>query len=199
MEISKSFDPSPILVFDSYYTDNTSVDILLEEEVPFIGSVRLDRFKELEKLVKLSSNEVVKPGQGISYLNSDNNLLFLYQWDVNQDIGKKFVISNGYVKKTKRRNDPKSLPLYNDYRNHFYYCDRFNRKLHDSCFCHRCGGGNRRGEFGQVHKFCLGILMQNIIAAYKYFRMVPKKEDFFQNYCFLLGKELVGATEGLEN
>jgi hypothetical protein len=192
-----SYAPQPVLVYDSYYTDNTGVKKLLDGRIPFMASFRMDRFKEVKALIEKNKIELAKPGCSMGFTRSDNTLMVMFHWSLNTDIGKKTVMSNCFIEKPKTRNSSTDLPIYTDYKKNFFYCDRYNRNLHDKLYPHKCGGNNKMGEFGHLHKFCMGVTLQNIFVIYEMLNIIPDNEKYFKNHCFSLAKLLVSYALSL--
>jgi hypothetical protein len=53
------------------------------------------------------------------------------------------------------------------------------------------------GEFGHLHKFCMGVTLQNIFVIYEMLNIIPDNEKYFKNHCFSLAKLLVSYALSL--
>ena len=61
-----------------------------------------------------------------------------------------------------RRTAAVNIPVYPYYKFLFNGCDKFNRELHDRKYCHRMGGGGKRGEQGHIHKLFMACIIKNV-------------------------------------
>lgn len=155
----------------------------------FVASVTKERFGALADMVK---GNVSKPGDwsGI-YKPGEIPELFVYHWDANKDIGKKFCLTNAFKKQRKSRSSTNSLiPAYDAYKCMFNVCDRFNRNLHDRTWPHRRGGRGMMGEFGHQHNFFMSCCIQNTINAYLDIEKIDPSTTSFMDLCLELADSL---------
>ena len=62
----------------------------------------------------------------------------------------------------KVRENKDMIPAYDDYKNNFDMCDRFNVGLHGHVWPFKRGGKGISGEYGCQHDFIMGCVLQNI-------------------------------------
>lgn len=185
---------APILVFDSYYTDNEGRKILNENNVKFIGAIVPSRFTNLMDNLAEYGDMVEKPGQTASIFKEETNEIFVHHWDIMSDIGKKYVISNAFDRVPATSANPGVVPVYDQYKNLFNACDKFNRNLHERKYCHRTGGNTRTGDNGQTFKFIMACILQNTFNAYKSTLTDATGDITFRDMCQLLSSFLVGHS-----
>ena len=90
-------DPSAWLVFDSYYTTSKVGDYLINKGQKIIGSVKSDRFVvETAMIHRLHTAD--KLGEWRSIYNSETSEVFIYHYDTQKVVGKKYCISHGLVR-----------------------------------------------------------------------------------------------------
>lgn len=183
--------PPPVLVFDSYYTDAEGRKFLNENNVKFIGSIMTYRFRSLMDNLVEHGSMVEKPGQTSSIFNPQTNEIFVHHWDLNADVGKKYVLSNAMNRVPATRSNADIVPAYDQYKGLFNACDKFNRKFHDRKFCHRSGGGTRMGQNGHTWKFLMACILQNTFSAYKSTHADESFDLSFCDMCEILCKELI--------
>jgi hypothetical protein len=171
-----------MLVCDSYYLDSTGHEKLLEDDVRFAASVTRKRFYNLAQLVEPA---VEKPGQFEVAYNNDTHELFALVWDKNEDIGKKYLLTNAFRFRPGFRPPMKHVrPGYDAYGFMFNKCDIFNRSLHDCTWPHRNGSGGRHGVDHNVHDYFFSCLLRNV------FNVIGNEDMSFQNSCIELSNVL---------
>lgn len=190
---TKKSEP-PVLIFDSYYTDNEGRNYLNQNNVKFIGAVMTSRFRNLMDNLIEHGDMVEKPGQTASIFNSQTNELFVHHWDVLTAVGKKYVISNAFERVPATRANTGIVPAYDQYKGLFNACDKFNRNLHDRKYCHRAGGNVRSGENGHTFKFLMASILQNTLNAFKS-RLPDQSYDLtFAQMCYFLSQEIMAHS-----
>ena len=108
------------------------------------------------------------------------NLLLIHYWDVDQNVMRKFVISNAY-QHIARKPRVGHIPIYDDYNSLFGKCDRFNANLIERTSCHKYGGHNRLGDIGHQHNFFrLGLGLGLCRVFYKMYPMPLKCAMIYQ-------------------
>ena len=112
----------------------------------FIGAVRKDRLP----LTEAMEDKVNCPGEWEWMFNSVENLILVHYWDVDQQIGRKYVLRNAY-QRISRKPKVGSIPVFDDYCSLFSKCDKFNSNLAECTRCHKHRGRNRMGDIGQQH------------------------------------------------
>lgn len=188
-----------ILCFDSYYLDNTSRLLLRDESQPYIASAKSHFFGEIYDRVK---EFVSKPGEykGVWRVVPNENATecFVYAWDKNEDVGKKCVLSNAFIKQDKR-GDEFTVPVYDDYKSMFAMCDKFNRQLHDRKWPHRAGGRDTMADDGTQDAFALASILQNTFNSYRVLNSIDFTDYNFKNYCLELADSLYAYAYSLQN
>jgi len=179
------------LVFDSYYMTAASRTILLERKIPFIGSVRADRFKDfMNHLKDPSVPKVDNPGLTAAIECVSTGELLVNHWDIDTNIGNKFVLSNAFIEGKETRSQKKVIPVYDHYKEMFNGCDMFNRALHDRLFPHTNGGNGVSGEKGHCHKFIMGALLQNVFNLWESSVGKDVETINFEAKCIMLSNAL---------
>lgn len=176
-----------ILIFDSYYTSGASIEALEALGILYIASVKKNIFKELVDKVKHNVN---KTGDWFGVFEPTKQKLFVHMWDPDENIGKKFCLTNAFMRVKNTRSSDYSIPGYDLYRLGFNACDKFNRKLHDRKMNHRYGGGQRLGEKGHDNKFIMAVLLQNTFNAYLIINNIPPNSISFKTLCHTLADSL---------
>lgn len=177
---------STFLVADSYYLDRTGRKHLEELGIQFLCAIQSSRFKQMCDVVK---SEVEKPGEWNVAWNEKKHHSLVFVWDTNQEIGKKFVLSNFFLLEDKKH--PKNaIPLWDHYKICFSLCDRFNRELHDCTWPYRHGGGTRYGDFGAVHDFIFSSILENVNNAFFDIKKIDPTSMTFKELCERLSDEL---------
>lgn len=184
--------PETVLVADSYYLDKTGRALLTDMEIPFICSIKEDRFSQLADMVK---NKVEKPGEWAAVWNDDQEELFVYTWDTNKEVGKKFTLTNAFSKKAKRSRKG-TIPAYDHYKVMFSTCDHFNRGLGDCTWPHRHGGGNAEGDLSCLSDFYFSSILQNVKTAWSVYHTEPSD---FKTLCTQLADELYAHACSLKD
>lgn len=163
---------------------------MLENRIAFIASVNPNRFRSLMDNLIEYGGVIQKPGQTASLYNPRTNELFVHHWDILTAVGKKYVLSNAFLRVPATRSNAGIIPAYDQYKNVFGGCDKFNRNLHDRKLCHRSGGGTRSGEDGYTMKFMMACILQNTFNAYKSIQNDDSFDLSFYNMCMLLSEQL---------
>ena len=130
------------------------------------------------------------PGEWEGMFNSVENLILVHYWDVDQQIGRKYVLSNAY-QRISRKPKVGSIPVYDDYCSLFCKCDNFNSNLAECTWCHKHGGRNRMGDIGQQHNFAMSSVLQNVFNAYEAQSSTPRNRIDFSTHCLLLAHEIM--------
>ena len=130
-----------ILVMDSYYLDSAGRHLLREKGISYIAALKPSRFKEITSILK---PHVTSSGQSAFMYNRIHNEACTYHWSMDNDVGKKFVISNAF-KVTNRKKKRGGIPIYDAYNASFSACDKFNH-MKNRTWPFRCGG--RSSEHG---------------------------------------------------
>ena len=175
-----------ILTFDSYYLCLTGRAQLLEKKIPFVASVTKERFGRLVDKVK---EKVGKPGQFAGIFRPESSETFMYMWDSDKAVGKKFALSNAF-KRSPGKLAKGSVPVYDHYKSMFNACDRYNRMLHDRKWPHKNGGRNIPGDEGHHHNFAMSCILQNTFNAYIEINSINPVEYEFKKYCVILSDKL---------
>jgi hypothetical protein len=89
-----------ILVADSYYLSQDAKDALEAQGIKYCVSVDHTRFKYIDDLVDKS--KVTKPSEWAGIWCEETKNLYVYNHDV--DVGKKYNLSNCFVRKERRNN-----------------------------------------------------------------------------------------------
>jgi hypothetical protein len=175
-----------MLIFDSYYMDNTSKIILEESRVKYLASVNICRFKVIQEFLE---PKVTQKGEWIAIHEPSSGHSIVHYWSPNKDLGKMWVMGNACIR-TWSQAAGTTVPLFTDYGKYFNTCDQFNRSLHDRSWPHKKGGYKRFGAQGAQHNFILTcILMNTFNAQFDINQMV--REDFdFCRLCLELADEL---------
>ena len=126
--LEKYGSPKTCLASDSYYLTQFYVNMMQNRKCPFVSSTQKCRFKEHVDLVK---SDVKKPGDFNAIYNKKDNLFFVFHWDPETAIGKKYCMSNALKYKPSHRQPKYIIPAYDPYKLMFSGCDNFNRAFHD--------------------------------------------------------------------
>ena len=116
------------------------------------------------------------------------NLLLIHYRDVDQNVGRKFVICNAY-QHIARKPKVGHIPIYNDNNSLFGKCDRFSANLTERTWYHKHGGRNKLGDIGHQHNFAMSSILQNVFNAFKMCNDIPRNQLDFSTHCLLLANE----------
>ena len=152
----------PNRAFDSYYMDAEARRYLREERLLYCASAQAARFSAEINLVHENTIDVI--GEHRAIYNEITQELFVYHYDTQKGVGKKYNLSYGLIRSEERlkvREHYGAIPGYDVYKSLFEACDNFNRGLHDKSWPHRRGGRGRAGHFGRSHDFIFACTLQN--------------------------------------
>lgn len=184
-------NPNTIVVFDSYYMTVATVNAFAKEGVMFMGSLKKSNFNDLTAMV---TEKVAQAGDWAGVHCPQSGLTLVHKWDHDANIGKKYVLSNAFVKTRKSRDLAFSVPVYDLYKLSFNACDKYNRLLKDRKWPHRTGGNNRSGECGHHHKFAFASVLQNTFALWESFAENRAYNLSFQTKCLQLADLLYAKS-----
>lgn len=187
----------PILTFDSYYTDGEGRKFLNEKNVKFIGAVNTARFRNLVDQLAEHGAHVDKPGQTASIYNPNSNEIFVHHWDLDHNVGKKYVLSNAFNPVPATRSNAGIVPAYDQYKVMFNGCDKYNRNFNHRKYCHRAGGGGRSGENGHTFKFLMACILQNTFNAFRSAHDDTSLNLTFRQMCHILSRFLIRHSSTL--
>ena len=191
--------PHLILAFDSYYTSNDVRQYLasVRNRLRYVASLNPARFKDLTTIARqnMLSTEmaVTKPGEWYGMFNENTNESFIFCWDEDRGVGKKYCLSNAVNQITRRGTSSAGTQLrgaYDIYKVCFSLCDKYNRALHDRKWPHKHGGRNVAGEWGHQDNYAWSCLLQNVFNLYNDARKVNILDYSFQDYCLTLADNL---------
>jgi hypothetical protein len=192
----KNDNEGAILVNDSYYTTEAGRNWLNEGKIKFISAIATNRFPVLMDALALKGQQVTKPGQTAAIILPNTGELFVHHWDPDVNIDKKHVLSNAFTLAPRtRRAAVANIPVYPYYKFLFNGCDKFNRELHDRKYCHRSGGGTKRGEKGHVHKFYMACIIKNVHTLRDQFCSEEEKNKDFLLKCIELAFDIVNIID----
>ena len=110
-----------------------------------------------------------KPGEHRAITNKTTGELFTYYFDPDTNVGEKYNMSRGFVYTTDKAIVTRrkvEVPGYDEYREGFSICDKFNKGLHDIAWPFRRGGRNTPGEAGSINDFLQAGIIKNTLTAY---------------------------------
>ena len=187
-------NPYTYLASDSYYTDNAVRKFLLEDkpDIRFTCSVRGDRFPGEVRMVHPEEDRD-KTGQWKGITNDTTGECFVYHYDTQKGVGKKYNYSRGFIRsvdKYKVKEHSNRIPCYDYYKTMFESCDRFNRNLHDRVWPYKRGGKGTLGEAGHHHDFIMATVVQNIFNAYHSINTIEHRFTDFKYMCDQLSTDI---------
>lgn len=191
---NKNNNDGATLIFDSYYTTNVSRVWWNQNNVQYIGSVCTIRFSSLMDNMKLYGDRVRKPGEKTGIYNNRTGEIFVHQWDIDDRIGRKYVLSNDFEQCTGTTENSAVLPAYDHYKIRFNECDLFNLKLKDKQLCHKSGGRSKSGCEGHIHKFFMDCVLQNTFNLHQFLKLSNESSPSFQTLCLELISQLILHT-----
>jgi hypothetical protein len=165
MNISRRFIPKPLLVYDSYYTDQKGRNYGLETGVRYIGAVNSVRFPSLIDIVDENVSPTINTGETQAIFKQSSSELFIRHKDKQGKV--KHALSNAYRKSTSTRSGVGVRPIYDAYQKAFNICDIYNKFMKNRLFCFRTGGKGHLGDVGLVHKYTMAAICTNIFIAAK--------------------------------
>lgn len=180
------WEPKTLLCMDSYYLDNASRSVLKESKVRYIAATAVGRFKELYKLVSAGAKE---QGDWNGAFNEEYNEVVVYCNEIDQDIGKKLVLSNAFSR-SKGKSDSSLIPVYDHYACIYNACDLFNRNLHDRHWPHRTGGKHCSGDRGLQNTMAMACILQNTFNCFQMVQHLESENFNFHDHCLQLSRDL---------
>ena len=190
--VKKKGQEKTMLVADSYYLDASGKALLEEMNVKYVCSVQKQRF---HKLVQVVQPSVTQPGQWDAMWNDTDKTLFVYFWDMREEVGKKYLLTNAFKKEAGKKLKY-SVPGYDEYNHMFSTCDYFNKDLHDCSFPHKKGGKNRKGDLAQLNDFYFTSILMNIRNAWGSFHNdLPD----FKSFCESLADQLYDKASNMSD
>ena len=173
------------LCADSYYLSADSSAVMKEAGIHFSCSVAPNRMKKHVAMVHDGKED--KTGEWNGIYNDRTEELFVYHFDTQKGVGKKYNYSIGFNRCTDRRKvkaHEGRVAGYEYYKTFFESCDRFNRALHDRYWPYKRGGRGTSGEAGEINDFMMACVLQNTYNAYMYLNDIST-EDYpsFEDMC----------------
>lgn len=159
------------LVFDSYYLDNSGRELMIGDNVRYCAGVNKQRFP---KLVELVEENVQRPGEFAAVYNEDTNEQFLFKYDKDKKIGKRFVMGNVLQHEKDRASREGESILFDFYKETFSVCDKLNQEMHDKTWPHKHGGFSRLGDPGEQNEYAFTTMLLN---TFNLFRSLFKLEE----------------------
>ena len=100
-----------------------------------------------------------KPGQWEGLSHVDSNLVLIEYHDFDANIKKKTVLSNAFVN-SKKKPPAAAVPVFDEYKAAFAFCDKFNKGLLKQ------GGYLRFGDLSHQHNFvvCTAKCVQRLLS-----------------------------------
>lgn len=183
-----------ILVFDKYYFSKGSLGVLLGEQQQriedaptlFIGSTRKS---SMQAVCSAFKGKVTKPGDWEGLYHAGRNLIMVEYYDFDRNINQKTVLSNAFIHR-KMKPASAAVPVYDEYKAAFAFCDKFNKALYQRCWPHKQGGNSMLGDVGHQHNFALSSTLQNVFNAYCEIHSVPPNSVDFYTHCLALADEI---------
>ena len=189
--IIKSYpNDHPMLLFDSYYMDNTAKVVLEESGVSYLASFNPHRFQVITPLLEA---EVKKEGEWACLYEPESHHSIVHYWSPNKSMGKKWVMGNACTK-TRYPNQRGNVPLYDDYGKNYAACDHYNRSLYEKSWPHKKGGRKRMGALGAQQNFIFTCILVNTINAFNEMEKRGHENFDYRRYCVDLADELFRST-----
>lgn len=181
-----------ILAMDSYYMDNAARQICQERGIYYCCSVNEKSFSAEVRAVR-PVGTTDETGQWHGMYNETTKQLFVYHYDTQKGVGKKYNFSYGFIRSTDRqkiRQHQNRIPAYDNYKTFFECCDNFNRALKDKTWPHKRGSRGLLGESGVHHDFLLGCILQNTFNAWHDVTGRDPNQTSFKDFCVTLSEQL---------
>jgi len=185
-------NPDTYLAADSYYMSKASRDILVKSGQRFLMSCKEDRVK-VEVARVHNDDQPDKPGLSRTIYNDQTRELFTYHYDTQKGVGKKYNLSRGLIRSTRRDKillHKNRVPGYTYYKTMFEVCDKFNRNLHDRAWPLKRGGKKIPGDLGCQHDFSMAAIIQNTIYAYLVITCKNPDNHEFESLILTLANEV---------
>lgn len=125
--------------------------------------------------------------------NETENQLFVFHYDTQKGVGKKFNFSQGFKRvtsKTEVERRKHEIPGYDYYKQMFESCDNFNKGLHDKSWPFKAGGKGVKGASGTENAFSMACILQNTFNAFHQITGRDSKDDNFQNFMCILADQI---------
>jgi hypothetical protein len=178
---------------DSYYLDSAARKLLEDSGIYYSASVKADFFKtEVRTIHKGGQSDSIGEWKGL--YNDTTSQLFVYHFDRQKGVGKKYNFSHGFKRYTDKRKISECkemIPAYDYYKTFFECCDNFNRGLKDKHWPHKRGGKGTKGEYGNHNDFFLACILQNTFNSWCAVTNTDYKSITFQAFCDDLAEQIV--------
>jgi hypothetical protein len=152
----KGTENATILTCDSYYLDLTGRDILLELEVLYLCALQSCRFNTLYRRANIISHHA---GKTALLYSEELHEMFVTHW-YPPPLNRKFVLTNALIASPGSTRKA-IIPGCDHFSVMFNLCDKYNRRLHDKSWPHRC----MTAEL-QEHNFLFTCLLTNCYNAF---------------------------------
>lgn len=192
--------PECILCFDSHYLSAASRQYAnsMKNQIKYSCSVQKNRINgiwtQMERVLRETNTEVRKPGDYEAIHNRTSGEHFVFSWDEDQNVGKKYNLSNAiirYPRPTRCNEEKNKRSSYDIYKKVFNLCDTYNRSLHDRKWPFKHGGKDKPGEWGLQDDFAFSSILQNTFNLYNIdLNNIDVSEYSFEGYCIILSDEL---------
>lgn len=115
----------PVICTDSYYLDNTSRQMLLEQEILFHCSIKKNWFLSITKHLE---SQVKDMGKWAAMENENTGEVAVFTWSGDKDVGKKYLLTN-LLEKKKGKQQTNNPPGWDAYKVMFNGCDKYNTQI----------------------------------------------------------------------
>lgn len=154
----------PIICADSFYLDNSSRQMLLDEKVYFHCSVKKNWFLPVTKSLEAKVKDM---GQWAGAENETTGEVAIFTWSGEQDVGKKYLLTN-LLDKQPGKQEKDNPPGWDVYKAMFNGCDRFNFQFSDFLWPYRHSHWT-----AHYHDIFLTHILLNSVALFR--ELHPKK------------------------
>lgn len=179
-------NPHTLLTMDSYYLDKLGKKHLTDNKVKYIAAITEGKFKNFTDVLE---PKLAKPGDWAGLYHPELSECVIHYWSQDNNIGKKFVISNS-IKKVNKFTSRNIVPVYDLYKLTFAACDKFNLGLCDCTWPFRKGGNVKTGDLGVQNDFLFSCILQNVFQCHRELCTRPCENSNFESLCLELADSL---------
>eukprot|EP01031_Cornospumella_fuschlensis_P030815 gene30815-37229_t len=193
-KIAKEQNPSPLVTFDSYYTDLRGTRMISSMGVPYVGALHPSRFPAMIAMMDAHFKTLAAGSTGALW-NQDSQELFIKHNDNTLDM--KYVRSNAYSPSVSTRCGQQVVPIFDDFSSTFSVCDKYYKSLINCLYLFSFSGHGTKGVHGNVYKLAMSVVQSNLYTACRYILKIDNVPVDFSRMCDELSISLIATASAM--
>lgn len=166
----KLFRDMPVVVADSLYNTYDARDVYLEKKFKFIMSVKPSWWGGIAGFFDGALKE---QGDTRYAWNKSKKIVVCHHWDRKDALGKKYVVSNAFIRDDKTKFQPGVPAVYAEYGFTFSACDNFNMAMTGNWYPYRVAGFEQHWS-----SMFYSMMFMNAVHLGKHIGIIDEKETF---------------------